>query len=232
MLDPAFTLGHRLVAQKRKPTPPRKWVSSVVFAFIVILVGSAFADRPSSLETALHRLAWYERMATVDVSHRTERARKELPNLRREANELLEKQLRSNPKDYKAYYFLAYLREYNDDHERYDRGFDLTTARQLYEKSISLKEDYSSSHLNLGWLLRLSGQTNEAIRHLERAQELDPRNSLAAADLAFAYLDKGMADRARQIFDDFARRIGNMPESARFKTFEELLAAYRPPALD
>jgi len=121
------------------------------------------------------------------------------------------------------------LQEYNDDHVRYGEGFNSALAIGLYLKSIALKEDYKWNHINLGWLYRLSGRTDEAIRHLERARKLDPRNNLAAANLAFAYLDKGMVDQARNVFDDFARRFSTLPDSARFKTFDDVLAAHRPP---
>jgi len=136
--------------------------------------------------------------------------------------------VKSHPKDYKAYHLLVYLYEYNDDHRRYGPGFDMPPAIGLYQKSIDLKEDYAWNHVNLGRLYRLCGRTDEAIRHFERAQVFDSRSALAAADLAVAHLDRGMAERARDVYETFLQRLGKLPESLRFKTFEALLLAYQP----
>src|SRR5260370_33100724 len=108
------------------------------------------------------------------------------------------------------------------------QGSTLPRAIELYQKSIALKEDYVWNHVNLGWLYRLSGRTDEAIRHFERAHVLDSRNALAAADLAVAYLGEGMAERPLEVYESFLQRLGKLPESLKFKTFEALLLAYQP----
>ena len=175
---------------------------------------------------AVTKIAFYERFALVPERNRAVEGL--LAYNRREAQKFLLKRVKSHPKDYNAYHLLAYLYEYNDDHRRYGPGFDMPRAIELYQKSIDLKEDYVWNHVNLGWLYRLSGRTEEAIRHFERAQMLDSRNALAAADLAFAYLDKGMAERARDVYETFLQRLGKLPESLKFKIFEALLLAYQP----
>jgi len=175
---------------------------------------------------AVTKIAFYERFAVIRERNRAVEGL--LAHNRRAALDFLVKRVKSHPKDYKAYHLLAYLYEYNDDHRRYGPGFDMPRAIELYQTSIDLKEDYVWNHVNLGWLYRLSGRTDEAIRHFERAQILDSRNALAAADLAVAYLDKGMAERARNVYETFLQRLGKLPESLKFKTFEALLLAYQP----
>ena len=175
---------------------------------------------------AVTKIAFYEKFALLP---RNRSVAGLLAHNRREAQNFLLKRVKSHPKDYKAYYLLAYLYEYNDDHRRYGPGFDMPRAIELYQKSLALKEDYVWNHVNLGWLYRLAGRTDEAIGHFERAQMLDSRNALTAADLAFAYLDKAMLDRARDVYEVFLRGIEKLPDSLRFKTFDDLLRAYQPP---
>jgi tetratricopeptide (TPR) repeat protein len=60
-------------------------------------------------------------------------------------------------------------------------------ARALFEKIASAEPDHAAAHYYLGLLAEKRGDTDEAIRQLERATTLAPANSDYFADLGEAY---------------------------------------------
>lgn len=60
-------------------------------------------------------------------------------------------------------------------------------AEKSYRHSISLAQDYGEAHGNLGQLKLENGEPAEAIRHLETARSLIPRNPEVLTNLAVAY---------------------------------------------
>jgi predicted Zn-dependent protease len=64
-------------------------------------------------------------------------------------------------------------------------------ARQALEAAVAERPNYPSSQLALGKLYLLSGQTSDAILHLENARTLSPGNAAVYSNLAAAYRKQG-----------------------------------------
>lgn len=192
---------------------------------LVLALPSCAIYNLKEFDFALDTLALYEGLASL--SKPTATTRQVLPLARKEAEARFQAWLRSHPKSYSAYHYLGQLHEYNENHERYGPGFDKDKVIFYYAEALKLKPDYVPSHINLGWIYRLLGRTDDAIRHLTRARELSPTEYLAAVNLAVAYLDKGMAEQAREAFEAFLR-AGKPPQSSPLQTFEDVLRTYRP----
>ena len=70
----------------------------------------------------------------------------------------------------------------------------------LLEKALALDASLPQAHYELGKLLLENGKASEALRHLEAAAELDPRNSATHLALANAYRVLGRtADQSREL---------------------------------
>ena len=80
---------------------------------------------------------------------------------------------------------------------------DATTkkrAQTLIEKALALDPALPYAHYDLGKLLLQEGEVAEAVRHLEAAVRLDPRNSQYRLTLANAYRSAGRSkDQAREL---------------------------------
>jgi tetratricopeptide (TPR) repeat protein len=81
----------------------------------------------------------------------------------------------------------------------FERGNGLRALAYL-EKAISFAPNEPSYQSNLGELQRRSGVVDKAIAHCRRAVELGPNYLPGRLNLAFALLDIGSADEAREQF--------------------------------
>lgn len=77
-----------------------------------------------------------------------------------------------------------------------DPGFD--EAKAALEKSVSIHPGYSRSHISLGKLDLMAGNTDDAISQLEQARMLDPRNPAVYSYLAAAYRNRGDIGQAKK----------------------------------
>jgi len=69
----------------------------------------------------------------------------------------------------------------------YQRQGDYTRAIAQFRKAIDLQPDYLAPHVLVGSSLLATGRISEAIKELERAVKLDPKQQLARLELAKAY---------------------------------------------
>ena len=77
-------------------------------------------------------------------------------------------------------------------------GDDDEKAEALLRKSISLKADYSESHLELAKALEQKGGLEDARQELQRAIELNPKSAEAHFRLGRVYDRMGKAEEAKK----------------------------------
>jgi len=79
-----------------------------------------------------------------------------------------------------------------------------------YREALSLDDDSehaATAHTNLAFALWESGRTEQALEHAERAVEVDPRFAQGWYNRGFFLLERGLAEDARNAFDN-AIRLG------------------------
>ena len=77
-------------------------------------------------------------------------------------------------------YGLCLIRDHNPDAER-----NLGRAIELFERAVEIDPDDEQSHYRLGNALQcIDGEEERAIRHLERALQIEPTHTKAAESLA------------------------------------------------
>lgn len=118
------------------------------------------------------------------------------------ARTLLEKALKDNPNDARAYFDLATALETLGDPQ---------AAEQAYRDALGLEPSFGEALNNLGLLLRSKDALDDAIALFRRAVEADPRSGARRENLAMALEDKGDLAEARLAYDE-ALRLN--PESA------------------
>jgi len=74
---------------------------------------------------------------------------------------------------------------------------DFAEAQGALENSIKLQPNYSRSHIDLAKLYLMRSRLDEAISHLQKARELDPKNTSVYSHLAVAYRRKGNPEQAK-----------------------------------
>ena len=78
-----------------------------------------------------------------------------------------------------------------------DQGVNLTEARSLIEKAMALKPNDGAITDSLGWVLFRQGDIAGAIKHLERAAELQPEDATINSHLGDAYWAVGRKREAQ-----------------------------------
>ncbi len=79
------------------------------------------------------------------------------------------------------------------------RSGDLPKALELLRSAVDHDASSSRAHYFLGLTLaRLKGREREGLRHLERAEQLEPLNATLKAEVAVVSLATGMSSRARR----------------------------------
>ena len=91
----------------------------------------------------------------------------------------------------------AYLRQYRSSS---DQQY-LEHARDAAIQSLSRNESLDSPHITLGTIAMLTGQTDEGIRQLRTALDLDPVNADACRELAKAYVQAGKLTEAEATYN-------------------------------
>jgi Flp pilus assembly protein TadD len=97
------------------------------------------------------------------------------------AEKLLLPVVELDPKDYRAWFDLAFV--YNATERRSD-------AINSYRKSVAIKPDVFAANLNLGLLLAAAGNNDEAAKFLSAATQLKPESN-PAVSLTRAYIALG-----------------------------------------
>lgn len=80
------------------------------------------------------------------------------------------------------------------------------------QKAVELHPENAENHAFLGEALRVTGNTEQSIIHLEKAVAFDPTLGLALHSLALAYLDMGEPQLALQSFQTLLK-TKNLPET-------------------
>lgn len=95
---------------------------------------------------------------------------------------------------------------------------EFSEAEGALRRAVEEKQSYPSAQIALGALLLESKYLDEAIAHLEKARELDPRSPRAYAQLGAAYKKRGELKKAEEMFQALAKlnreeaqRISNTP---------------------
>jgi len=113
------------------------------------------------------------------------------------AIELLRQRTVASPNDYMGHYILA--EALNRDGPSLGSPEEREVVLCL-ERSIRLKADFSGARATLGKTLLRRGEVDRAIRELEKALELDPKDESPMYQLAQAYRRKGNLNRAKDLF--------------------------------
>jgi DNA-binding winged helix-turn-helix (wHTH) protein/TolB-like protein/Tfp pilus assembly protein PilF len=126
-----------------------------------------------------------------------------------------------------AHTVLAYVKE------QYD--WDWAGAEVEFKRAIALNPNYATAHQYYSEYLAFVGRTEESIRHITRAQELDPNSLVINTELGFPYLCARQYDSALEKFRQALERDANFAfalyQSARCydqkSMFDEAIAEYR-----
>jgi tetratricopeptide (TPR) repeat protein len=92
---------------------------------------------------------------------------------------------------------------------------EFAEAESALRKSVETKPGYPSSEVALGHLLLLERRLDEALAHLEKGRELDPRNPAVYVQLNAAYRRRGESEKADEALAILAKL--NEAEAARIK---------------
>jgi Flp pilus assembly protein TadD len=79
--------------------------------------------------------------------------------------------------------------------------------------ALERRPDYAAAHSNLGRVLLAQGHAGDALKHLQEAEKLEPRNVFTLIGLADAYAGRGAFDLAIEMLDR-AARLPVTPEAA------------------
>ena len=101
------------------------------------------------------------------------------------------KALEIDPELAEAHTSLALVREVYD--------FDQIAADESYRRAIELNPNYSTAHHWYGLFLVQMGRSDDAIRHLQRAHELDPLSNIIGVGVAWAHYFARQNDRSIEI---------------------------------
>jgi tetratricopeptide (TPR) repeat protein len=92
---------------------------------------------------------------------------------------------------------------------------EFTEALKAMEKAVAEQPNHAGSEVTLGKLYLMDGKTDKAIAHLEKAREIDPKNTAVYAHLAAAYRHQGNLSKAREMLAILARLNQQNAESYR-----------------
>lgn len=113
--------------------------------------------------------------------------------------------------------------------------FDYAQAGAEFQRGLQLNPNYPAGHWRYSWLLAALGRSDEAVREMKLAVELDPLSLIINTDLGYLYTVMGRADEA---IDQLRRTIemdpnfyyahGNLGEAFEVKGLpNEALAEYQ-----
>jgi tetratricopeptide (TPR) repeat protein len=162
---------------------------------------SRFAEAVDAYDEALARIGkprpadwsiFYARAIAYDRSHQWDKAEADL-----------QQALRLSPDESYVMNYLAYSWA--------EQGRNLDTAKQLLDRAAELKPNDGAILDSMGWVLMRQGNTEEAIRWLERAVEADSEDATINAHLGDAYWAAG---RRLQAQFQWRRALTLNPEPA------------------
>ncbi len=81
-----------------------------------------------------------------------------------------------------------------------EQGKSLEEAERMARKALDLKPQDGYVMDTLGWVLYKQGKIEEAIRKLEAAQKVEPKESIIAEHLGDAYFKMQLSDKAKKMY--------------------------------
>ena len=99
-----------------------------------------------------------------------------------EAKEKLEELLKINPESARAYRYMGKISMINNDDSK---------AEELFRKAIDFNKNYTKAYKNLADILVKTDRGDEAIKILEKAAEVNPRNQPRLLMIGGLYIDRG-----------------------------------------
>jgi TolB-like protein/Tfp pilus assembly protein PilF/class 3 adenylate cyclase len=104
-------------------------------------------------------------------------------------------------------------------------GFrDYERARQEFEAALSVLPNYATVYMMTGAVDRRQGRWDDAVRHFDRAVELDPLNFSNVVECAFTHEILGHWDKASQLLE---RAVAINPRDAHARVELAMLPYYR-----
>lgn len=112
------------------------------------------------------------------------------------ARQLMESVIEADPYSLGAYHILGQIALSQGQEQE---------AIDLYNRALSIREDYPDFHAGVGEAYLVAGRTAEAVSALEKALSYNPRFSEVYFYLGRAYLAQGRLVEAKQAFDELVR---------------------------
>jgi len=112
------------------------------------------------------------------------------------AVQVLREKVKQNPGDFMLPYVLGIALIRSGAEQDSEMGQE---AKRTFDLSVRLNPGFSHAHAELGKLLLKGGDVSGAIKELEIAVNLDPKDGAATYQLAQAYRRKGDAARAKEL---------------------------------
>lgn len=119
-----------------------------------------------------------------------------------EAIQVLRQRVKQKPDDYTLQYLLgqALIRSGVSPGDAL-----FAEAKAAFQRSVKLSQTFAPSRVELGKLELRQGYVNEAVKLLEQARELDPKDKAAYSQLAIAYRRQGKSEAATEMLSTLAR---------------------------
>lgn len=161
------------------------------------LYDAAIRDYRALLESAPKRSGVHFRIARALLS-KAEQAPSpdEAASARAEAVGELERELELDPTSANAAYELG---------EIHRKAGDYDDARRWFTQAVQFYPDFEQARIGLGRVLLAQGSPAAAVKQLEAAIELNPRNEVAFYQLSLCHRALGDADRQRAAMAEFQR---------------------------
>jgi TolB-like protein/Tfp pilus assembly protein PilF len=113
--------------------------------------------------------------------------------------------------------------------------FDYAQGATEFQRGLELNPNDATGHWRYSWLLASLGRTDDAVREMKLAVELDPLSLIINTDLGYLYTVFGRADeaieqlrRTVEMDPNFYYAHGNLGEALEVKgSFQEALAEYQ-----
>ena len=83
---------------------------------------------------------------------------------------------------------------------------DIEQAKAVYQRSLSIDDEYAKTHLSIGKLLTTQSEWDEAASAYSRAIELNPKLSEAYSNLGYVYSQIGDMQAALEVYEEAAER--------------------------
>jgi tetratricopeptide (TPR) repeat protein len=160
-------------------------------------------DDPDAERRALRRAAWHDRIQAFQAT-RFESPEAERRAIRELWQALAERRSRS-PDDVadEEYAFALFVERWPENPDLWNNyalaalnNGDYETAERAYLRALALRPRDASLHNDIGILREGLGRLGEAEAHYREACRLDPKNDVAAANLADVLRERGFPDKA------------------------------------